>query len=215
MALFNRLREPSLSFKSGGQEWTLESPWTLEKALDLVHKPLLIRELLGASQWALFRKTAKSRDEVIRLTKDSLVTIGVDGDALYEFLAVVHDDKLLPFLERDLGFPIEDLLEGVFPLRYVVSIFSGLPDDCAWKRKINEPESRWSRTEWMLADCVDLLNNILLMSKHQTAVNYKMEKIKDPRPVYIRPERPKEIVMTPTADFVSMLAGGVFGARKH
>lgn len=214
MALFDKLREPSLSFVSRGTQYTLESPWTLELALGLPGAPLTIRTLLGAAQWAEFRKTGKSRKAAEQLTKDSLATMGIAGEHLYEFLAVANDDALLPYLERDLGFPLEDLMDGTVTLRYVISIFSALPDDCSFRRKLSEPESRWSRSEWMLADMVDLLNRILQMSMHQTAVNYKMEKIKEPRPYYMRPEKPKEVRITPTADFIGMLKGGTFGKSK-
>lgn len=210
MSLFGNIREASLSFVSEGKTYTLLEPWTTELVLELSDRPLVIRKLLG-DQYVEWRKTHKTRKQMEQLTKDSLATIGCNGEHVYQMLSVLEDDKLFPFLEGDLnaaGIRIDDVLDGSVPIRRMVSVFAGLGRDSAWQRELNKPHSDWGTAEYMLAEICDLLN-FQVQLQHVTAQVGGWQpkgKTRPPKPMFLRPgeerEKPK---MNPTSDLIMMM----------
>ena len=210
MALFDALREPSLSFVSGDQTYKLRRAWTNEDVFKIYGNALLIRDMLTEKSYAKFRKNHKTTEAILQLTRDSLSTLGVSGDHVYALLTYLDDDELFPYLESDLlqaGVSIEGLLDGSIPIRRAVAVYTALPDGCALHKKRNEPYSEWGIQEHMLAEIADLLNWQVQL-QHVTAQvgGWKPKgKTKPPEPMFKRPEPEKKKVFNPTSDLLAFL----------
>lgn len=216
MSLFGNVREASLSFVSEDVQYKLKRAWTNEDVLDLALNPLKIRDMISAASYQKWRAKHGTREQIDQFTKDSLSTLGVPGDSVYDLLAVLSDDNLYPLLEADLwsaGIAIEDVLSGAVPIRRVVAVFMGFPESCAWKRQLNKPHSEWGTAEFMLAEIADLLN-FQVQLQHITAQVGGWQpkgKTKVPEPIFLRPgEERKKVKMDKTADLISLMK-----ARRH
>lgn len=211
MPLFSNMRGASLSFVSEGTTYKLKTAWENESVLELIDNPLKIRDMVSKTTYQKWREKHGTREQLTQFTKDSLSTLGVPGDSVYDLLSVLSDDNLYPHLEADLwgaGIPIEDLLDGSAPIRRVVAVFMGLPETCAWKRHLNKPYSDWGTAEYMLAEIADLLN-FQVQLQHITAQVGGWQpkgKHRPPKPMFLRPgeerEKPK---MNKTEDLIALI----------
>lgn len=213
MALFDNVREPSLSFVSDGIEYKLSRPWTNKDILKLADSSLYIRSMLEPESYKKWRQSHTDRKAAIKLTQDSLVTAGIDGKQLYGMLAVLGDDGLFLLLEADLfsaGITIEGLLDGSIPMRRAVAVFMALPSNCAYKRELNKPYLDWDLKEHMLAELVDLMNfQTQLQSINAQVSGWKPDPGYDrPKPIFKRPEEEKPKVFNSLTDLLGASNAG-------
>lgn len=182
----------SISFDYDGQTYELDGVWNHE-VLDLVlsgKKIASVRSLLGDEQWRKFRKKHGKEEHLDEIMEASLLACGITKDSFYGLCYVFLDDKLFSLFEVDLlrsNINLSDFFAENLSFRTLCTLFETLPIQSATMIEYIGPEAEWSRTEYFMADLIEMTNNILQMSHVNAQVNGLKKTIKAPGPIYVRP----------------------------
>lgn len=173
----------------------------------------LVRELLGEN-WKAWRGEYGQKQDIQRFLSELWDAMGIEKAQADNTLAILGSDKHFRALEADLtamGVPLGDLLRGSLSFRKLVTLTEALGPDSRLAAAFSDPLEHWSRTEYMLADVIDLLNYQLAFQAYIPAGVGHDKPIRPPKPSWPRPgsEKPK-VEFTPTED-----AKAFFGALSR
>jgi hypothetical protein len=191
-ALMAEAEGVSLPFEYDGIEYFLVAQWEPKTLLLLADGKILqaARTILGEKQWGKFREKYKSAKKVEGLLEASFGSLGLKKSDVYQLLAVMSDDELLPLLELDLralGLDLRDFFKGTLSLRLLVTALAQLPSESRLIVQLGKPDSEWSRVEYLLADIADLLNYNVVLSHVNAQLQGMKKPVKAPKPIYKRP----------------------------